>query len=98
MNDLFNDPKALIGYLLTVLMGLVMYMWRKTDAETQRRLDYLEKNTVARAYVDQRHVENIGRFDRVEERLEAGIEKIETAVTGTHQRIDQLYRDLLDKN
>lgn len=83
MNDLLNEPKALIGYLLTALLGLVMYIWRRNDAETQRRIENLEKSAVTQADVDKRHEENIDRLDR-----------IETAVTGTHRRIDDLYKNL----
>ena len=87
MNDLLNDPKALVGYLLTALMGLVMYIWRKNDQETRDRITNLEKNAVTKTDMDKRHAENIGRLDR-----------IETAVTGTHRRIDDLYRDLMGKD
>lgn len=97
MNDLLNDPKALVGYLLTALMGLAMYIWRKSDADKDRRIENLERNAVTKAYVDERHNENTGRFENLGRRFDKLEDVVTEAVTRTHSRIDDLYRDLIEK-
>lgn len=90
MNDLLNDPKALIGWLLTALMGLVMFTWRRNDAEQNRRIEELEKKAVNKADIDQRHRENIDRLDKLEDRFDMGI-------SGVHKRIDDIFDRLPPK-
>lgn len=90
MNDLLNDPKSIIGYLFGACMGLVMLIWRRHEADTKERLVRLEATAVRkdelaqlRADMDRRHTENSTKLDNINE-----------GVTGTHRRIDELYRDI----
>ena len=90
MNDILGDPKSLIGWLCTAVMGLIMYIWRRNETEMKERLNHLEKNFATKADVETRHGENIERFDRLESKIDSGI-------TGTHQRIDRLFDRLPER-
>lgn len=90
MNDFFNDPKSALLALLGACMGVISWFGKreirridKALAESVRRHEFEQ----LRKDMDSRHGENIDRLDR-----------IETATTGTHKRIDELYRDLVVKN
>ena len=54
------------------------------------RLKYLEEHSATNADMDRRHDENLTRFDRLEEKIDSGI-------TGTHQRIDKLFERLPER-
>lgn len=86
MNDLLTDWKntaiALLGALVTLLGWL--------GKDYAKRVRRLEEESVTREYVDSKHDENIERFDRLEA-------KIDTGITGTHQRIDKLFERLPER-
>jgi Ser/Thr protein kinase RdoA (MazF antagonist) len=79
MNDVFTDWKNAAITLLGALVAVLSFIGRGA----LKRLEWLEKNAATKADTNQRHQENLERLDR-----------IETATTGTHKRIDELYRDL----
>lgn len=88
MDELLNDPKLHSG-IVAALVGLGIWFVKREV----RRIDKALEGAVRRDELkqlredmDRRHEENSGRLGR-----------IETGVTGTHQRIDQLYCDLMDK-
>jgi hypothetical protein len=90
MNELLNDTRFWLVTLGAAVVGFVRYLWNKQE----RRLEKLEADSVRRAEFDQfradlreEHEENSGRLDR-----------IETGITGTHKRLDDLYRDLIAKS
>lgn len=86
MNDLLSDPR----FSLAVATGLVaMSVW--IFKSHSRRLELLEREavkkedlTMLREDLKAEHKENSTKLDG-----------IEAAVTGTHRRIDELYRDLV---
>lgn len=80
MNDLLTDWKNAAIALLGALVGVLSYLGRGA----LKRLEWLEQNAATKADMNQRHQENLERLDR-----------IETGVTDTHRRIDDLYRDLM---
>jgi len=87
MSDFFSDPKSALIALLGILGGIVTWLFKrevrridKALAESVRREEFNQW----RGDMDRRHEENIDRLDR-----------IEAATTGTHKRIDELYRDLV---
>jgi hypothetical protein len=87
MNELLSDTRFWLITLGTVIVGLVKYLLRG-HAE---RLENLEMDAVRRKEFDQlradlkdEHEQNSGRLDR-----------IESGITGTHKRLDDLYRDLI---
>lgn len=88
MDALLNDPKLHSG-LVAVLVAAGIWFVKREVARIDKALagavrrDELKQ---LRQDMDRRHEENSGRLER-----------IETGVTGTHQRIDQLYCDLMDK-
>lgn len=89
MNDLLQDTRFWLITLGTAVVGLVRYLWKKQE----RRLDLLEKESVRRAELDQlradlreEHEQNSARLDRIED-----------GITGTHERLDHLYRDLIQR-
>lgn len=86
MNDLLTDWKNAAIALLGALVGILTYLGRNA----LRRLEQVERESVTREYVDSKHDENIERFDRLEK-------KIDTGITGTHQRIDKLFERLPER-
>jgi hypothetical protein len=85
MNDLINDPKA-VAATMVILMSIAGFFGRRE----LRRLDKAIENSVRRREfeqlredMDERHQENLQRLD-----------KIDTAVTGTHQRVDTFLMKL----
>jgi hypothetical protein len=90
MNELLNDTRFWLVTLGAAVVGFVRYLWNKQE----RRLEKLEADSVRRVEFDQfradlreEHEENSERLDR-----------IETGITGTHKRLDDLYRDLIAKS
>lgn len=90
MNDLLTDPKAWVLGLLTLLGGIVAWFFQRelaridrAIAESVRRDEFIQ----LRGDMDRRHAENVAKLD-----------SIDSGITGTHQRIDALYRDLLGKD
>jgi hypothetical protein len=83
MNDLLTDPKSALIAVLGILMAVLTWLGKGA----LERIKHLEQNAATQADIDKRHEENLERLDR-----------IETAVTGTHRRIDDLYRDLMGKD
>lgn len=94
MNELLSDVRFWFTAMGLALVGLVKYLWNKQE----RRLAQLEADTVRRKEFDslrsdmrEEHAENSDRLDRIETEIRAGI-------TGTHRRLDDLYRDLIGRN
>lgn len=90
MNDLFNDPKAIALWLLGSLMSLMAWIGNKHV----KRLEALEGTAVRkdelaqlRTDMERRHGENTAKLDNIDE-----------GITGTHRRIDDLYRDLIGRS
>lgn len=90
MNDLFNDPKAIALWLLAALMSLLGWVVNKHV----KRLEALEGTAVRkeelkqlRTDMDRRHTENSAKLDNIDK-----------GITGTHRRIDDLYRDLIPRS
>lgn len=86
MNEFFTDPKNITMAVLAIFGGIVSWFFKREV----RRIDEALAESVRRPELEQlrkdmdsRHGENIDRLDR-----------IETTTTGTHKRIDDLYRDL----
>lgn len=94
MNDLLNDPKAIAITLLGALVAVLTFLGK----DVLKRLKELERNSVDKNYVDTRHHENTGRFDALGRRFDKLEDVVTQAVTGTHRRIDDLYRDLMGKD
>lgn len=76
----------------TWVRGVEVELAKKLSTEAHDRICTERNETVQRSVDDlredmeRRHTENRKSFD-----------KIETGVTGTHQRLDSLYRDLLNQ-
>lgn len=86
MNEFFTDPKSALLALLGLLGGIVTWLFKrevrridKALAESVRRHEFEQ----LRRDMDTRHGENTDR-----------LKSIEAVTTGTHKRIDELYRDL----
>lgn len=82
MNDLLSDTRFWLTTLGAGILALMRYLWKKQE----KRLEQLEADAVRkgeleqlREDLDRRHAENRATLDR-----------IETAVTGTHKRIDAI--------
>lgn len=86
MNDLLTNPtlhSIIVGAIVSLGVWFVKREITRIDkqlANTVRR-DELQQ---IRRDMDRRHEENLERLDR-----------IDTATTGTHKRIDQLYDKLI---
>lgn len=85
MDDLLQDPKAHSIFWGAVLAVLGFFGRREVNRIDRAIADSVRKQELSqlRLDMDQRHRENVERLDR-----------IEAATTGTHSRIDDLYRDL----
>lgn len=93
MNELLSDVRFWFTAMGLALVGLVKYLWNKQE----KRLAKLEADSVRRQEFDSlrsdmrdEHAENTERLDRIEE-------EIRTGITGTHRRLDDLYRDLMNR-
>lgn len=89
MNELFPDAKSVVlwlGGLVMALGGFILRGYHK-DIET------LKRNSVSREDVQRMHEENKDKLDAIDETVIA----TQVSVTKTHERIDQLYRDLMNK-
>lgn len=89
MNDFFSDPKSAALGLLGTLVGVITWLGKREIRRIDKALDESVRRhefEQLRKDMDSRHGENIARLDR-----------IDTATTGTHKRIDDLYCDLMDK-
>lgn len=88
MND-FSDPKSAFIALLGIMGSIVSWLFRrevrridKALAESVRRHEF----DALRQDLSREHKDNVERLNR-----------IESATTGTHKRIDDLYSDILDR-
>lgn len=89
MNALLSDPFKLVVIALGAVMTLLGWFMRREMSRFDKALDDMVRKDELeklRDDMDRRHQEHLGRLD-----------KIDSATTGTHQRIDQLYRDLIDR-
>lgn len=82
MNELFPDAKTVVLWLF----GLVMTLFGFIGKRHLKDFDELKRTSISRAEVERMHGENSNKLDVIEE-----------GVTRTHERIDQLYRDLMNK-
>lgn len=90
MNDLLTDPKAWFIGLLAILGGIVAWFFQRELARIDKAIaDSVKRDEFnsLRADMDRRHSENVAKLDNIDE-----------GITGTHQRIDALYRDLIGKD
>ena len=92
MNEWINDPK-LHSIFVATLVSLGVFLVKREV----KRIDEGLANAVKRSELEQlradmrrEHQENIGRLDRIETAIDTGI-------TGTHRRIDDLYKELINK-
>ena len=92
MDDWINDPK-LHSTLVAILVAAGAWFVKREV----RRIDQGLANAVKRSELEQlradmrrEHQENISRLDRIETAIDTGI-------TGTHRRIDDLYKELINK-
>jgi len=90
MNELLSDTRFWLITLGATIVALVKYLL----AGHAKRLEKLESDAVRRqefsqlrADMDSRHHENTSKLDSINE-----------GITGTHRRIDDLYRDLMGKD
>lgn len=82
MYDILADPKALAICLLGGFVTLIAWIGRRE----LKRLDELDENAVRREEMETFHRDNVNRLDG-----------IQATVESTHRRIDDIYRDLLNK-
>jgi hypothetical protein len=90
MNDLLGDWKNIAIALLGALVSLGAWVFKRHLDEfkdLREKVATKSEVDVIRDEIQQRHDENVGRFDRVED-----------IVTGIHRRIDDLYRDLMGRD
>jgi hypothetical protein len=82
VNELLSDAKTVVLGLLGLLMTLFAFIGRRHLKE----FDELKRNAVSRAEVERMHEENRDKLDAIDE-----------TVTATHRRIDEMYRDMINK-
>lgn len=81
MNELISDPKFSL-LVAGAFMGLLVWLGKRQI----RRIDALEQTSVSKADIERMHGENTRK-----------LEGIAVGVTATHRRIDEIYRDLLNR-
>lgn len=92
MDDWINDPK-LHSFLVAALVALGVYLVKREVKRIDEGLAHAVKRSELeqlRADMRREHQENLGRLDRIESAIDTGI-------TGTHRRIDDLYKELINK-
>lgn len=96
--DFFELLRSIVGWLFGALMGLVLFTWKKQTKDTETRLALIEANAAKKHEFEQlredmqaEHAENVRRLEKI-------AEKIDTGITGTHQRIDSLFDRLADRD
>lgn len=82
MNELLQDTRFWLVTLGSGVVGLIRYLWKRQE----KRLDAVEREMVRRA-----------EFDRLQEDISSKLDSIEAGITGTHKRIDDLYRDIIGR-
>lgn len=93
MNEILADPKSIILGLLAVLMSIITWIGK----DHMKRLRALEADAVRKADLEKlrkdikqdrlsMHHENQNKLDRIDD-----------TVTATHERIDALYRDMVQR-
>lgn len=91
MNELLSDTRFWLVTLGAAIVGLMKYLL----VGHTRRLDVLEAAAVRKHEFEQLRDDMERRHDENRETLA----QIAEATTGTHARIDELYRDLIrDRN
>lgn len=86
MNELLSDVRFWFTAMGLGLLGFVKYLWNKQE----KRLAALEATAVRKEDIQQLRDDMERRHDENRETLA----RIDASTTGTHKRIDQLYRDL----
>ena len=82
MNELFPDVRAIALWLLGAIVTILGFFGRRHLKE----YDEFKKGAISRVEVERMHQENGSKLDAIGE-----------TATATHARIDQLYRDLLNR-
>jgi hypothetical protein len=90
VNDLLSDVRFWFTAMGLGLVSLVKYLWAKQE----KRLADLEANTVRREELEDLRADLRGEHEENSRRLD----RIESGVTGTHKRLDELYRDLIGRS
>ncbi|HEY6927443.1 MAG TPA: hypothetical protein VI653_28470 [Steroidobacteraceae bacterium] len=86
MNELLSDPKFSL-FVVSALGALLMWLGKGYT----RRLEALEREAVRKKDLKELREDLRSEHKQNTEKLDS----IESAVTGTHRRIDDLYRDLM---
>jgi hypothetical protein len=89
MNELLADTRFWLVSLGAALLALIRYLWKRQE----RRLDALEADAVRKDEIKQLRQDMQARHEENRETLA----RIDASTTGTHERIDALYRDLMRK-
>lgn len=82
MYEILSDPKALALFLLGGYVTLLTWAGKRAI----KKFDDLNDNAVRREEMLRLHSENTARLDKIND----GVER-------THERIDDIYRDLMNK-
>lgn len=92
MDEWFNDPK-LHSALVAVLVAIGVFLMKREVKRIDEGLAHAVKRSELeqlRADMRNEHRENVGRLDGIER-------KIDTGITGTHQRIDRIFEKLAER-
>jgi hypothetical protein len=82
VNELLSDTRFWLTTMGAALVGLIRYLWKGQE----RRLAAVEAEMVRRS-----------EFEQLRADISTKLDTIEEGVTGTHRRIDDLYRDLMSR-
>jgi hypothetical protein len=107
MSDLINDPKlhsALVTGIVSSGVWLARYLVKREISRNDHRILAVERavaNAVKRSELErfradlkEEHVENVENMRQLGADIKDLGNKIDTAITGTHKRIDDLFRTL----
>lgn len=93
MNELLTDTKSLILGLLAMIVAIISWLGkdhvkrlRALEADAVRKDDLEQLRQNLKQDREQMHRENQDKLNRIDE-----------TVTSTHQRIDALYRDMVQR-
>jgi len=91
MNDWPSDLKTFVLWLVTGAMSFITWLGHRQ----LKRLDLLEANYVSKSDFEKRLKEMSVDRERMHAENQRKLDSIEEGVTGTHKRMDDLYRDLI---
>lgn len=93
VNEILADPKSIILGLLAILMSIITWIGK----DHMKRLRALEADAVRKADLEKLRKDIADDRMAMHNQNQNKLDRIDATVTSTHQRIDALYRDMVQR-